>query len=48
LEVCNLGGQYTRRTTYSPGEYYGLIDPEDLPYDLEEYMQSNMMEYDNE
>ena len=48
LEVCGLGGYYTRRTTFTPSEYYGLIDPDDLPYHVEEYLADNMREYDNE
>lgn len=39
LEAANLGGHYTRRTTYSPEEYYGLVHPDDLNPD---------QEYDNE
>jgi hypothetical protein len=48
LEVCGLGGYYTRRTTFTPSEYYGLIEPDDLPYHIEEYLADNMREYDNE
>nr|NJM04135.1 hypothetical protein [Desulfobacula sp.] len=48
LEVCGLGGHYTRRTTFTPSEYYGLIEPDDLPYHIEEYLAANMREYDNE
>ncbi len=48
LEVCELGGYYTRRTTFTPSEYYGLIDPDDLPSHVEEYLADNMREYDNE
>lgn len=28
LIAANLGDQYTRTTTFSPDEYYGLVDPE--------------------
>jgi len=49
LETAGLGGHYQRRTTYSPDEYYGLIDPEDIGSYVEEYL-ANMEgeEYDNE
>jgi len=49
LEVAGLGGHYQRKTTYSPDEYYGLIDPEDIGSYVEEYL-ANMEgeEYDNE
>ncbi|MBM4019059.1 MAG: hypothetical protein FJ288_12145 [Planctomycetes bacterium] len=47
LQAANLGGHYTRRTTYSPEEYYGLVDPENLEPYIEEYLQ-NLEEYDNE
>lgn len=46
LKVANLSDHYTRRTTYTPEEYYGLIDPDDLESYMEEY--SREMEYDNE
>lgn len=48
LETVELGGYYTRRTTYSPEEYYGLIHPDDLPEHLEAYLADKMQEYDNE
>jgi len=48
LEAAGLGGYYTRRTTYSPEEYYGLIHPDDIPSHVEEYLASRMEEYDNE
>ena len=48
LEACDLGGQYTRRTSYTPEEYYGLIHPDDLPEHIEEYLAGQMDEYDNE
>jgi hypothetical protein len=50
LDAAELGGQYTRRTRYSPQEYYGLIDPESE--DMSEYINSYLAdmagEYDNE
>ncbi len=50
LEAARLGGPYTRTSTYSPEEYYGLIDPDDAdelrPY-IENYLE-NLQEYDNE
>jgi len=52
LDAAGLGGQYTRRTTYSPEEYYGLIDPADIPPEIiESHVQAyleNLQEYDNE
>lgn len=51
LEAANLGGQYRRRTTYSPEEYYGLINPEtdDLSPYIEKYLADQVGEdYDNE
>jgi hypothetical protein len=52
LDAAQLGGQYTRRTTFSPQEYYGLIDPKTddlLPY-IEGYLEDMAQdrEYDNE
>lgn len=47
LETAGLGGQYTRRTTYSPDEYYGLIDPDNLDSYLED-QAGHFLEYDNE
>jgi len=52
LSAAGLGGHYTRKTTYSPEEYYGLIDPDDIPPEIiESYVQEyleNLKEYDNE
>lgn len=50
LHAAKLGGQYTRRTEYSPEEYYGLIDPKtaDLSPYIEAYMADMASEYDNE
>ncbi len=47
LETAGLGDHYTRKTTYSPEDYYGLINPDDL----DEYLAAqagDFMEYDNE
>ena len=47
LEAAKLGGQYTRKTTYTPEDYYGLIDPSNIG----EYLKDNpdfYLEYDNE
>lgn len=46
LETAMLGDQYTRKTTFTPEEYYGLISPDDV----EDYMasQDHYREYDNE
>jgi hypothetical protein len=49
IDVAELGGMYTRRTTFTPEEYYGLIDPETA--DMSEYVDrylADMREYDNE
>ena len=60
LNAAKLGDQYTRTTTFSPDEYYGLIDPENTDAINElvaEAIASNpgiieeylhMQEYDNE
>ena len=50
LNAANLGDQYTRKSTYTPEEYYGLIDPENtdaIQELVDEYIR-NMEEYDNE
>ncbi len=47
LEAAKLNGQYMRKTVYSPEEYYGLIDPDNIG----EYLKDNIgdyLEYDNE
>lgn len=47
LETAGLGDHYTRMTTCSPEDYYGLIDPDDL----DSYFASqagDFLEYDNE
>lgn len=50
LDVADLGGTYTRRTTFTPEDYYGLIDPEtaDMSEYLEQYLADMAQEYDNE
>jgi hypothetical protein len=50
LHAAELGGQYTRRTEFSPEEYYGLINPEsaDLTKYIEDYLAEMANEYDNE
>jgi hypothetical protein len=50
LNAAKLGDQYTRRTTYTPDEYYGLIHPEDADaiQALVEAHLENLQEYDNE
>jgi hypothetical protein len=52
LDAAGLGGHYTRTTTYSPENYYGLIDPENIdpqPY-IDEYLAdlAAEREWDNE
>ena len=55
LEAASVGGHYTRRTTYTPAEYYGLFDQDDLDEyvksGIDEFVQGEMdeyLEYDNE
>ena len=50
LDAAKLGGQYTRRTDFSPEDFYSLIDPEtaDLTPYIEAYMADMANEYDNE
>jgi hypothetical protein len=48
LGVAGVGAHYTRASTFSPDEYYGLINPDDTeslaPY-LEGYMERHMDKY---
>ena len=44
LEVAGVADHYTRKTTYSPEDYYGLVDPDELEYGREDVGP----EYDNE
>jgi predicted RNA-binding Zn-ribbon protein involved in translation (DUF1610 family) len=52
LDVAGLGGNYTRTTTFSPEDYYGLIDPESI--DPQQYIDEYLAdlaaerEWDNE
>jgi hypothetical protein len=48
LDVAGLGGHYTRTTKYSPEEYYGLINPDNIGPYIEEYLANIGDEYDNE
>jgi hypothetical protein len=50
LHAADLGGHYTRRTVFSPEDYYGLIDPEgeDMSQYVQEYLADMAGEYDNE
>ena len=50
LAAADLGGQYTRRSQFTPEEFYGLIDPEtaDLSPYIEAYLADMANEYDNE
>ena len=54
LEVAGLGGNYTRTRTFTPEDYYGLVDPNttDLSPYMEPYIQDYLAdlasEYDNE
>lgn len=47
LATAGLGDHYTRTTTYSAEEYYGLIDPDELESYFEEQI-GGFAEYDNE
>ena len=47
LEVAGLADHYTRTTTYSADEYYGLIHPDDLDSYLAAQVE-DLLEYDNE
>lgn len=47
LETASVGDSYMRKTTFTPEEYYGLINPDDL----DEYLAAqagDFLEYDNE
>lgn len=46
LEIAGLGDSYTRKTTHTAAEYYGLIDPENIGEYLAEH--GDFLEYDNE
>ena len=50
LDAAKIGGHYTRTKSHTPEDYYGLIDPENLPTDLIEQLYENRFgpEYDNE
>jgi ribosomal protein L37AE/L43A len=47
LEAANLGGQYSRTTSFTPDEYYGLVHPDDIGSYFDEEM-AGLWEYDNE
>lgn len=46
LEVAGLADHYTRTTTYSPEDYYGLVDPDQ--FDFDSLRAEDLREYDNE
>jgi predicted RNA-binding Zn-ribbon protein involved in translation (DUF1610 family) len=53
LDAAQLGGHYTRTTNYSPEDYYGLVDAENI--DPSEYVEAYLADlaaeaegYDNE
>ncbi len=51
LAVCDLAGHFTRRTAYTPEEYYGLIHPDDIDAEelAREYLENNPYdEFNNE
>lgn len=35
LEAAGMGGRYTSKSAYSPEEYFGLVDPENMEADYE-------------
>ena len=43
LKVAGLGDQYTRTTTYTPEDYYDLVDPSDS-YLMREYVDRHLEE----
>lgn len=43
LKVAGLGDQYTRTSTYSPEDYFGLVDPSDS-YSMREYVDRHLAE----
>jgi hypothetical protein len=47
VETAGLGEHYTRTTTYSPEDYYGLINPDDLDSYLASQAE-DVLEFDNE
>jgi hypothetical protein len=48
LIAAELGDQYTRRTTYLPEDYYGLVNPEDID-EIERLAEQHFgSEYNNE
>ena len=47
LKEANVSEHYTRTTTYSPEDYYGLIHPDDIESYLED-QAADYYEYDNE
>lgn len=50
LAIAGLSGHYTRTTTYSPEEYYGLVDLDTLDIGelAQKWLEENGREYDNE
>lgn len=50
LSVAGIGNHYSRRTTYTPEEFYNMINPDDYDAIAERYGEINPLydEYDNE
>ncbi|QDV77283.1 hypothetical protein [Botrimarina mediterranea] len=55
LDAAGLGGHHSRKTAYSPDEYYGLVDPSSPDFDPTDYFDVDTylarlqeQEYDNE
>ncbi len=52
LEAARLGGSYTRTTTFSPEDYYGLVDPASIDQEkiIQDYLEGLAADaaYDNE
>ena len=52
LVAAEMGDQYTRTIRYSPEDYYGLVNPDDIDQITElaenHYEEMHMMEYNND
>jgi hypothetical protein len=48
VAAANVDAYFTHTTTYSPAQYYGLIEPDEIPSYVDEYLKDLGQEYDNE
>lgn len=49
LRIAGVGDHYSRRTTHTPAEYYGMYDEDDVDAIVEERLRDcSQQEYDNE